>query len=111
MLHAWAGTWWADSLFMLGLFGLGVAVTLGVGLRLSAIAGTVMMALMWIAEWPPARTTGAGEPTSSTNPLVDYHFVYAIVLIVLAATAAGTTWGLARHWNASFAAGRNQWLR
>ena len=26
--HAWAGTWWADLLFMAGLFAIGVAVTL-----------------------------------------------------------------------------------
>ncbi|MEC3982683.1 hypothetical protein [Amycolatopsis sp. H20-H5] len=110
MLHAWAGTWWADSLFMLGLLGLGVAVTLGIGLRLAAITGTIMMALMWIAEWPLARTTDAGRPSSSSNPLIDYHLIYALVLIVLAATAAGTVWGLGHRWN-TLAAGRTRWLR
>ncbi|MFD8496030.1 hypothetical protein [Amycolatopsis sp. NPDC059657] len=95
-LHTWAGTWWADWLFMLGLLGIGLAVTAGIGLRLSAIAGTVMMLLMWIAEWPLARTTSSGKPTMSTNPIIDYHIIYALVLIALAATAAGATWGLGR---------------
>jgi len=33
------------------------------------------------------------------NPLVDYHLLYAIVLIVLTACYAGTTWGLGRRWS------------
>ncbi|MFE0020861.1 hypothetical protein [Amycolatopsis sp. NPDC059021] len=110
-LHSWAGTWWADWLFMLGLAAIGVAVTLGIGLRISAAAGTIMMALMWIAEWPPARTTLDGKPSMSTNPIIDYHLVYALVLIALAATLAGRTWGLGRRWaNLSFV-DRNPWLR
>jgi thiosulfate dehydrogenase (quinone) large subunit len=28
-----------------------------------------MMALMWFAEFPPDRTTSAGEPSMSTNPV------------------------------------------
>jgi thiosulfate dehydrogenase [quinone] large subunit len=57
-----------------------------------------MLALMWFAEFPIAQHTSAGAPTGSPNPLTDYHFVYALVLIVLAATYAGTTWGLGRRW-------------
>jgi hypothetical protein len=34
----------------------------------------------------------------STNPVVDYHIVYALVLIALALTYAGNTWGLGRLW-------------
>lgn len=93
-----AGDWWVDWLFMLGLLGIGTAVVLGVGLRLAAFSGTVLMALMWIAEWHPARYTSAGDATSSTNPLVDYHVVYALALIVLAVTAAGNRWGFGRAW-------------
>ncbi len=37
--HSWAGDPWADWLFMLGLLGVGVAVILGVGLRLAAVSG------------------------------------------------------------------------
>ena len=109
--HAIAGTWWADWLFMAGLLGIGIAVTLGIALRLSAITGTVMMLLMWVAEWPPARTTAAGEPTMSTNPVIDYHLVYALVLIALAATAAGATWGLGNLWSRLPFVDHNSWLR
>lgn len=93
-----AGDAWADWLFMLGLLAIGAAVFLGVGLRAAAVSGTVLMALMWAAEWHPARHTSAGELTSSTNPLVDYHVIYALALIVLAATHAGDRWGFGRAW-------------
>lgn len=82
----WAGDAWADWLFMIGLFASGVAVILGIGLRLAAVAGTVMMALMWAAEWPLDKTTSAGDPSGSTNPIVDYHVIYALALIAVAAT-------------------------
>ena len=32
------------------------------------------------------------------GPDEDYHFLYAIVLVVLAATGSGNTWGLGRMW-------------
>ncbi|MFB9303272.1 DoxX family protein [Kibdelosporangium philippinense] len=109
-LRGWAGGWLADWLLMLGLFGIGVAVTLGIGLRISAIAGTVMMLMMWVAEWPPDRFTEAGQPSMSTNPIIDYHIIYAIVLIVAAVTYAGNTWGFGRKWaDLGFVRG-NHWL-
>src|SRR5690606_34829688 len=94
--QGWAGAGWADWLFMAGLLGIGVAVVLGIGLRISAVAGSLMMLLMWAAEWPPARFTVEGDPTMSSNPIVDYHIIYALVLIVCAATYAGRTFGLGR---------------
>jgi thiosulfate dehydrogenase [quinone] large subunit len=97
-LRDWAGAGWADWLFMLALLGLGLALLLGVALRPAAAAGTVLLALMWIAEWPPARSTSAGTATASTNPLIDYHLVYLVVLVILAAFAAGDSWGLGRRW-------------
>ncbi|MGW3960578.1 hypothetical protein ACWED2_12210 [Amycolatopsis sp. NPDC005003] len=109
MFHVWAGTWWANWLFMLGLAAVGIAVIAGIGLRLSAIAGGLMMLLMWAAEWPFALSTSTGEATHSTNPVIDYHIIYALVLIVLAAAAAGNTWGLGRRWAALV--GDRTWLR
>ncbi|MFE7276261.1 hypothetical protein [Streptomyces sp. NPDC057623] len=110
-LHDWAGDAWADWLFMLGLLGIGVALILGIGLRLAAIAGTLMMALMWIAEWPPAKHLSDGSPSMSTNPFAEYHVVYAVVLIALAAVGAGAVWGLGRAWARLPIVSRNPWLR
>ncbi|MGW5613038.1 hypothetical protein [Streptomyces sp. NPDC003877] len=108
--HDWAGAAWADWLFMLGLLGIGLALTAGVALRLAAVAGTVMMALMWTAEWPPARHLSDGTASMSTNPFADYHVVYAVVLIALAAVGAGATWGLGRAWARLPFVSRNRWL-
>lgn len=106
-----AGAWWADWLFMLGLLGIGLALLAGAGLRIAAVTGTVMMLLMWAAEWPPARFTETGAPSMSTNPIIDYHLVYAVVLIALALAYAGNTWGLGRWWAERTAVRRNHWLR
>jgi thiosulfate dehydrogenase [quinone] large subunit len=102
LFHDIAGTTWANWLFMLGLLGIGVALTLGIGLRIAAAATTLMMALMWIAEWP--LTSG------STNPITDYHFIYAVTSIVLALTYAGHTWGLGRPWASLPIVQKNPWL-
>jgi thiosulfate dehydrogenase [quinone] large subunit len=107
--RAIAGTWWADWLFMLGLGGIGIAVVLGIGLRISAIAGSVMMLLMWLAEFPLDRFTTAGEPAGSTNPLIDYHIIYALVLIVAAIGYAGHTWGLGERWTNLTFVRNNHW--
>ncbi|MFM9877766.1 MAG: DoxX family protein [Rhodoglobus sp.] len=82
----------SDILFMLGMLGIGTAVMLGIGLRLSAVAGTIILVLMHLAEWPFAADSG------STNPAVDYHIIYALSLIVIAALGAGDTFGFGRPW-------------
>ncbi|MEU0830294.1 hypothetical protein [Streptomyces sp. NPDC005969] len=109
--HSWAGAAWADWLFMLGLLGIGVAVTAGVALRPAAMAGTAMMALMWIAEWPPATHLSDGSPSMSTNPFADYHVVYAVALIAVATAGAGATWGLGRLWARLPIVRDHAWLR
>jgi thiosulfate dehydrogenase (quinone) large subunit len=108
--HTWAGTTWADWLFMAGLLGIGVALLLGVALRTAAASGTVLLLLMWAAEWPPAKHTSAGALSMSTNPIVDYHLVYALVLIAVALTYAGNTWGLGRLWAKLPIVQHHRWL-
>ena len=100
--HSIAGATWANWLFMLGLLGIGVAFTAGIGLRLAAAAGALMMALMWFAEFPLA--------SGSSNPVTDSHFIYAVVGIVLALTYAGFTWGLGRWWASLPLVQKNRWL-
>jgi thiosulfate dehydrogenase [quinone] large subunit len=111
ILRDWAGAGWVNWLFMLTLLGLSVALILGIGLRVSAIAGTLLLAFMWIAEWPLARFDSTGAATSSTNPVIDYHFVFIVVVITLAAFAAGNTWGVGRQWAKLDIVHRNPWLR
>jgi thiosulfate dehydrogenase [quinone] large subunit len=93
-----------DGLFMIAMLGLGLAVMLGVGLRVSAVVGTALMLLMYLAEWP--FTANA----ASTNPLVDYHLIYALSLILIAVLAAGDTWGFGRQWKSLPIVRRQRWL-
>ncbi|WP_416975006.1 hypothetical protein [Streptomyces sp. 4F14] len=109
--HSWAGDAWADWLFMLALLGIGLALTAGIALRLTAAAGTALMAFMWIAEWPPAKHLSDGTASMSTNPFADYHLIYAIVLIVLAVAAAGDALGLGRRWARLAFVRDHTWLR
>ena len=108
--HSIAGDAWVNWLFMLGLLAIGVAVMSGVGLRFAAVGGTIMMALMWAAEWPPAQHLSNGEPSMSSNPLIDYHVLYAAILIALALGHAGRVWGLGRGWERTAIVRDNNWL-
>jgi thiosulfate dehydrogenase [quinone] large subunit len=109
--HNIAGKGWTDTLFMLALLGIGVALVSGIALRITAVAGTALMAMMWAAEWPPAQHLTGGAPSMSSNPFVDYHFVYALAMIAFALTAAGATWGLGRVWARLPIVRRHVWLR
>ncbi|MFF4054871.1 hypothetical protein ACFYZ8_09345 [Streptomyces sp. NPDC001668] len=109
--HDWAGAGWANWLFMLGLLGVGIALVSGVALRLAAVAGTAMMALMWIAEWPPAQHLSDGTLSMSSNPFADYHLIYAVVIIALAAAGAGATWGLGKVWATLPIVRDHNWLK
>ena len=99
--HGLAGKPVVDWLFMIGLLGIGLAFTLGIAMWVSAISGAAMMMMMWTAEWPLARLTVTGDPSGSTNPIIDYHLIYALALITLALLGAGRVWGLAKQWRAS----------
>lgn len=107
--HNLAGTGVANWLFMLGLLAIGVALIAGVALRIAAGSGVLMMAMMWLAEFPLAQHTSAGAPSGSSNPLIDYHLLYALVLIVLAVSYAGNTFGLGRLWARQPFVQRHRW--
>jgi thiosulfate dehydrogenase (quinone) large subunit len=76
-----------DWLFMLGLLGIGTALILGIGMRIAAGAGALMMVMMWAAVLPPEN-----------NLFLDDHLVYALLLVGLALVNAGDTLGLGRQW-------------
>ena len=85
--HAMAGTGIVDWLFMLGLLLLGLALILGIGMKLAAYAGTLLMLLMYLAVLPPAN-----------NPILDDHIIYALVLLVLHQVKAGEYFGYDKSW-------------
>ncbi len=85
-----AGNVVIDWLFMLALLGIGLALALGIGMRVAAGAGVLLLLLMWLASMPVP-----------VNPFVDSHLVDAVLLIGLAAIAAGDTLGLGRRWAAT----------
>lgn len=85
--QSFAGAAWADWLFMIGLAGIGLALMLGIGMRVAAVSGALMLVLMWSAALPPAN-----------NPFMDDHLVYALALIALALAGAGRTLGLGKVW-------------
>jgi thiosulfate dehydrogenase [quinone] large subunit len=93
-----------DVLFMLAMLGVGLAVVLGIGLRVSAVVGSGVMLLMYLAEWPFAANA------ASTNPLVDYHVVYALALVAIAFLSAGDTFGLGRAWRRLPIVRSQRWL-
>jgi thiosulfate dehydrogenase [quinone] large subunit len=100
LYNGFAGAAWADSLFMIGLAGIGIALVLGIGIRVAAVAGTVLLVMMWSAVLPPEN-----------NVLVDDHLIYALVLVGLALVGAGETLGLGRLWSNLELVKRNPWLK
>ena len=97
--NAWAGHTWADYLFMIGLAGIGVALILGVGVRIAALCGTLMVAFMWFAVYPPAKYGAGGVATGSSNPFVDEHVMDAFALLAIAVFGAGSRFGLGAWWS------------
>ena len=82
---------------MLGLLGIGLALVLGIGLRIAAVAGTALLVMMWLAELP-----------LENNPIVDDHLVYAAILWVIALGARQMS---LFDWWAKFAfVKKNKWL-
>jgi len=82
-----AGLAWVDWMFMLGLAGIGLALFLGIGMRIAAAAGALLLVMMWSVVLPPAN-----------NLFMDDHLIYAIVIVGLALVSAGDTIGLGRWW-------------
>jgi thiosulfate dehydrogenase [quinone] large subunit len=82
-----AGQAWADWLFMGGLLGIGLALTAGIAMRIAAASGVLLLAFMWMASLP-----------LETNPFMDDHLIYAMVLVLLTALHAEDVAGLGARW-------------
>lgn len=98
--RSFAGAAWADWLFMIGLLGIGLALVLGIGIRIAAVSGSLMLLMMWSAALAPEN-----------NPFMDEHIVYALTLVVLALMGAGRFIGLGRQWEQLPVVKKHGWLR
>jgi len=85
--HSIAGAAWADWLFMLGLLGIGIALTFGICLKIAGATGALLYLMMWSVYLPP-----------DNNPVLDEHVLGAISMVVLVLTYAGDTWGVGQVW-------------
>ncbi|MGZ4704149.1 MAG: hypothetical protein ACXWCM_04700 [Acidimicrobiales bacterium] len=95
-----AGAGWADWLFMLGLLGIGLALTFGFTIRIAAVAAGLLYLTMWSVVLPPAN-----------NPVLDEHILGLVSMIVLALTFAGDTWGVGTRWARTTLVRRYPFLR
>lgn len=82
-----AGQPWVDWVFMIGLAGIGTALMLGIGVRVAAVTGATLLVLMWAATLLPEQ-----------NPFMTERLILALVLIGLAWSDSGETWGFGRSW-------------
>lgn len=85
--QGFAGATWADWLFMVGLLGIGIALTFGIAMRAAAFSGALLLMLMWSATLLPAN-----------NPVLDDHVIEALVLVGLWRVRADTVLGLGERW-------------
>lgn len=82
-----------DWLFMAGLLGIGVAMMLGAGVKIAAITGTLLVFMMYLAQFP------LGREQAPTNPVTTAHWIEAAAMITVAATRGGDTFGLGKWWS------------
>lgn len=94
------GTVWVDTLFMLGLLGIGLALTLGIGMRIAGATGALLYLMMWTVVLPPEN-----------HPFLDDHILGGLSLVALALLNAGNTWGLGRIWSKTDLVERHPVLR
>ncbi len=82
-----AGNSFIDWLFMLGLLSVGLALLLGIGIKIAGYSGSLMMALIYLSLFP-----------LENNPFVDEHIIYIIVLLYFTTTPLGKTFGFGNWW-------------
>lgn len=99
LFQAIAGNPIVDVSFMLGLGAVGAAFIVGIGLRLAAVGGTLVMGGIYFSMLP-----------LSNNPVVDEHLVYILAGWIIATTGAGSALGLGAWWQSLSYVRGQRWL-
>ena len=76
-----------DVLFMLALIAVGIALILGIGMKIAGYSGAVLMVILWSTNLPPAN-----------NPIIDDHIINFVLLLALTTVKAGQWLGLGKWW-------------
>lgn len=77
-----------DWLFMIGLLGIGLALVLGICMRLAVIFGSLLLFLMYLAVLPPAN-----------HPFLDDHIIYILLLVGLLKVNDQQRLGFGKKWS------------
>jgi thiosulfate dehydrogenase [quinone] large subunit len=99
VLQPLAGNPVVDVLYLLGTVGAGLALLLGVGVRLAGIGGAVLFGLLWFSSLPLEH-----------NPFLDEHLLWALACLVVVAGDAGRHLGLGTWWQSTTLVTRARWL-
>jgi thiosulfate dehydrogenase [quinone] large subunit len=79
-----------DFGWMLALGGLGIALTLGIAMRIAGWGGFLLNIILWFSLFPP-----------SGNPVIDgEHMAFALSLLLLMFLHAGNRFGFGHWWEA-----------
>lgn len=88
-----------DTLFMLGLLGIGLALTLGIAVKLATITGSLLMFMMYTAVLPP-----------DNHPFIDQHIIYIIIFVAIYFADDQQRLGLGNRWRQTALVKRLPWL-
>jgi thiosulfate dehydrogenase [quinone] large subunit len=83
-----AGNAAVDVIFMLALLMIGVALILGIGVRIAGYSGALLMVMLWSTRLPPEN-----------NPILDDHIIYMIVFLAMTVVKPGRWLGLGKWWS------------
>lgn len=100
IFNAIGGKGVTDWLFMLGLLLIGMALILGIGMKIGTISGSILMFFLWASVLP--------KPGNIFQ--IDVHVVNILVLLILLFLKAGQVAGLGKWWTGTKLVKRLSWL-
>jgi thiosulfate dehydrogenase (quinone) large subunit len=77
-----------EFFLMAGFLLIGGALLLGIGTKISVVAGICLFFMMYLASLPLVD-----------NPIIDDHIVYIVILLGIYVTNAGDVFGFGKQWS------------
>jgi len=99
LLQPLAGNPLIDVLYLAGTLGAGVALLLGVGVRIAGLGGAALFVMLWFSSLP-----------LEYNPFLDQHLFWALSCLLVVAADAGRHLGLGRWWQSTTLVSTRRWL-